>query len=291
MKVGVSMWSYFRAWRDHGLDIPGFIRTAHKAGAEGVELLDFFYHDVGADYSKAPNPALVGAKRRDAMRALEETGLPVPIFSVAQNFAKVDPAEREIQLEKVRFGIDEAVLYGAKVVRVFAGDVSPGISFDQARAWIVEGLAAASAYAAEMGVKLALENHGHLAGRSEQVLGLIQDVRSASGNDALGANPDTGNFILVDQPSHEAVKEVAPYAYMVHFKDFKATDDPDAPFISLAGNRFWGAAVGEGTVNLSLCIAELKSAGFNGWLSVEYEGEEDCFNAVPRCLANTKNNL
>ena len=82
MKVAVSMWSYFHAWKREELDLPGFIHEAKRAGAEGVELLDVFYKDL--DHDRA---ALKGA--------LAETGLPVPIFSVAQNFAKPDPAERQ----------------------------------------------------------------------------------------------------------------------------------------------------------------------------------------------------
>ncbi|POA74774.1 sugar phosphate isomerase/epimerase, partial [Pseudomonas sp. FW305-E2] len=84
--------------------------------------------------------------------------------------------------------------------------------------WIIDGLAEASAYAHERGIKLALENHGKLAGRGDQVAGIIADVRAQAGNDALGANPDTGNFLLVNQPSHEAIAQVAHLANMVHFK-------------------------------------------------------------------------
>src|SRR5262249_950156 len=151
-----------------------FIREAKKIGADGVELLDFFYTDVPSE-------------RALALEALKETGLPCPIFSVAQNFAKKTPEEREAMLNKIKFGVDGAQHFGAKVVRVFAGDVSEGITFEQAREWIIEGLAKASEYAHANGVKLALENHGHLAGRGEQVRKIIEDVRQRCGNDALGA--------------------------------------------------------------------------------------------------------
>lgn len=280
MKIGVSMWSYFHAWKAGKLDIPGFVREAKRAEAEGVELLDFFYKD-----REAERPLI--------REALAETGLPVPIFSVAQNFAKTDPAAREAELGKIRFGIDEAVLYGAKVVRVFAGDVSEGITFDQAREWIIEGLGEASKLAAASGVKLALENHGTLAGRGEQVRGIIEDVRARSGVDALGANPDTGNFILVKQASHEAIHEVARYANMVHFKDFKRAPEGHEGFAyqSVDGTKFVGVAVGEGDVDLAKCVKELKDVGFDGWLSVEYEGEEDPFTAVPRSIENARRYL
>jgi len=277
MRIGVSMYSYYQAVQDGRLDIPGFIREAKNAGAEGVELLDFFYKDVEAD-------------RIAAKAALAETGLPCPIFSVAQNFAKISAEEREVQLGKIRFGVDEALEYGAGVVRVFAGDVAEGITFDQARAWIVEGLAAASTYAHDRGIKLALENHGKLAGSGDQVRGLIDEVRAMCGNDALGANPDTGNFILVNQPSHEAIEQVASLAYMVHFKDFRAAADTETDHIygALDGSRWLGTAVGEGDVQLERCIQSLKDAGFDGWLSVEYEGIEDPLVAVPRSIANAR---
>jgi sugar phosphate isomerase/epimerase len=276
MKLAVSMYSYYRTVKCGSMDIPGFIHEAKKIGANGVELLDFFYKDPEAE-------------RPAALEALRETGLPCPIFSIAQNFAKTSEEERERELDKIKFGVDEAGKFGSGVVRVFAGDVAEGITFEQARAWIVEGLSKASKYAAEHGVKLALENHGKLAGRGDQVKGLIEDVRAMAGNDSLGANPDTGNFLLVNQPSHEAIHEVASYANMVHFKDFKA--DANGIYAALNGERFTGTAVGEGTVDLHACISALKNAGFDGWLSMEYEGEEDPLTAVPRSLRNAEKYL
>lgn len=280
MRIGVSMYSYHRTVHQDGMSIPDFIREAKAAGADGVELLSYYYRDADLD-------------RQAAREALAETGLTCPIFSVGQNFAKTDPSDRAAELEKVLFGVKEAAWFGAGVVRVFAGDVASGITFDQAREWIVEGLAEASTYAYEQDVKLALENHGTLAGRGDQVRGLIEDVRARCGNDALGANPDTGNFLLVNQPSHEAIAEVASYANMVHFKDFKLAPagQHDHVYRALDGRGYVGTAVGEGEVELERCIQTLKDSGFDGWLSVEYEGIEDPMTAVPRSIANARRYL
>ncbi len=280
MFIGVSMYSYNQSVQKGLLDIPDFIHEAKKAGADGVELLEYYYKDIDRD-------------RDAAMKALQETGLPCPIFSVGNNFAKRDPAEREVQLSRIRFGVDEALKFGAGVVRVFAGDVADGITYDEARSWIVEGLSEGSKYAASKGVKLALENHGTLAGRGDQVRGIIDDVRSLSGTDVLGANPDTGNFLLVNQPSHEAIRQVASLANMVHFKDFVLAPPTHEgwAYTALNGQKFLGTAVGEGQVMLERCITELRDAGFNGWLSVEYEGMEDPITAVPRSIASARKYL
>lgn len=262
MKLGVSMYSYVRALRAGQMDLRGFIAEAKRIGAEGVELLDFFYVDADRD-------------RQVAKETLAEHGLPCGVFSVAQNFAKASAEEREAQLGKILFGIGEAVFFDAKVVRVFAGDVSPGIGFDEARAWIIEGLTKAANAAQERGVKLALENHGKLAGRGDQVRGIIDAVRQNCGHDALGANPDTGNFQLVGQESHEAIEQVADYAYMVHFKDFlpAPAGHEGYTFASLDGSKFIGTVIGEGGVDLGRCLAALSRVGFDGWVNLEYEGE------------------
>ena len=277
MKLGVSMYSYLRAVKDGRLDIASFIHEAKRIGADGVELLDFFYKDVESD-------------RERAMKALDETGLVCGVFSVAQNFAKTDPDERRAQSKKVFFGVDEALKYNVKTVRVFAGDVSEGVTFQDARAWIIDGLTEVSNYAHEKGVRLALENHGKLAGRSDQVRGIIDDVRQRCGHAALGANPDTGNFQLVSQASHEAIKDVAKYAYMVHFKDFKLKPEgwEGYTFKALDGTEFIGSVIGEGDVDLPACVAALKASGFDGWLNLEFEGEGDPLTDVEKSFRNTE---
>ncbi len=280
MKLGVSMWSYFPAWRDGKIDIPGFIHEANRAGAEFVELLEFFYRDRDLD-------------RNQARYALQETGLPVAIFSISNNFAKADAMDRKAEIVKVKAGVDEALRYGAGIVRIYAGDVSEGVTYEDAKGWILDGLAECVGYAESNSVRLAMENHGKLAGRSDQVRQLVEEVRAITGTKTLGANPDTGNFVLVNQKSHEAIRDVAPLAHMVHFKDFKRAPEGYAGFAypAIDGVKYAGTAVGEGEVDLAACIRELKAAGFNGPLSVEYEGVEDPLQAVPRSLANARRYL
>lgn len=278
MKLGVSMWSYYRTWKQGGFSIADFIHEARRVGAEGVELLDFFYG------SEPFEP-----QAKEALAALESTGLPCGVFSVAQNFARREPGERAEELQKIRFGIEQAQVFGAKVVRVFAGDVGPGITFEEARGWIVEGLAQASIEASSAGLKLGLENHGTLAGTGDQVVGLIEEVRAISGTDTLGSNPDTGNFHLIDPPSETAVAKVAKYATMVHFKDFRhAKSDAEGFEYGPKSERFVGTALGEGEVDLAACISELKQAGFQGWVNLEYEGEENPMSAVQRSISFAK---
>ncbi|MDQ2799675.1 MAG: sugar phosphate isomerase/epimerase, partial [Armatimonadota bacterium] len=127
MKLGLSMWSYVAAVRRGQMDIPGFIWEARRLDVDGVELLDFFWKDREAELAEVE-------------AALQETGLPVGVYSVANNFVNADEAARQAQVQIIRDGVDNAVYFGAKVVRVFAGDVTPGITLQDALGWIITGL-------------------------------------------------------------------------------------------------------------------------------------------------------
>jgi len=122
MKIAVSMWSYFQSWKAGKLDLAGFIHEAKKAGADGVELLDFFYNEPDKPRVEEFDHDYLEARRAQIFDALSETGLPVPIFSVANNFAKTDPELRDLAYRKIQFGVTEATKYGAEVVRVALQD-------------------------------------------------------------------------------------------------------------------------------------------------------------------------
>lgn len=276
MKLGISMWSYAAAYRSGRIDLPGFVQEARRLGVEGVELLDFFWRDQDAEL-----PAVEAA--------LADTGLAVGVYSVSNDFVHADPQERLANVQKVVDGVDMAVHFGTSTVRVFGGDVHPEFTYEQCLLWIIEGLTTASAYAHQKGVTLALENHGQLCGRSDQVETILNAVASP----ALKANPDTGNFLLVHQAPHTAVAALSTRAAMCHFKDFHVVPDDYTGFAytGIEGLKFAGTAIGEGDVDLADCVSALRQAGFDGWMNIEYEGEEDPFSAVSRSVEYTRHLL
>ncbi|NLV91473.1 MAG: sugar phosphate isomerase/epimerase [Firmicutes bacterium] len=258
MKICVSMWSLHREFFQGRMDVVDFIKWTGTTAAEGVELLDVFWKDQAREI-----PAVKAA--------LAEANLTVGCYAVSNNFV-TDAAARAEQVEIIRRGVDMAVEFGAPVVRVFAGDLAEDISFDDARQWIIDGLREAAAYAAEHRITLSLENHGKLAGRSDQIIGILKDV----GSDYLKATVDLGNFLLVDEDPAAAVTNLAPYAAHVHFKDFRPYREGDSQsYQALSGQRFVGTIAGEGGVDLKHALTELKAASYQGWLSVEFEGLED----------------
>ena len=271
MKLGLSMWSVAAAVRAGKIDLPGFIDFAAAQGVEGVELLDYFWQNEAMEIQQVKQQAA-------------DAGLAIATYSIGNDLIQPDAEARAAQVADIRRAVDVANALETPLVRVFSGNAKGDTSEAQGMAWIIEGLAAGADYAQEHGVTLALENHGLLAGRSDQVRHIIETVDSP----ALRANLDTGNFLLVGQNPTEAARELAELIALVHFKDFRraSADEPGDTYAGLDGSPFAGTVVGEGQVDLAQVVATLREAGYDGWLSLEYEGHAEPLSiGVPRSLA------
>lgn len=273
MKLSVSMWSVVNVVKAGKMDLPGFVEFAARQqvnGAAGVELLDYFWHDRAAELPKVK-------------QQVADAGLALAVYSIGNDFFQPDRAAWASQLADLKTGVDVANQLRTPVLRVFSGNAKPDYTLEQGLGWIVDGLAAGADYAAAHGVTLALENHGLMAGRSDQVRGIIETVNSP----ALRANLDTGNFLLVNQNPTDAARELAGLVALVHLKDFRKArpEDTEHVYKGLDGVAFTGAVVGEGQVDLRAITDILRQAGYMGWLSLEFEGGQDPLTiGVPESL-------
>ena len=274
MKLSISMWSVVSAVRAGRMDVPGFIDFAARQqenGARGVELLDYFWADRSA------------AELDRTRQQVADAGLELAVYSIGNDFFQPDRAVWEQQLADFKTGVETADRLDVRTMRVFSGNAKPGYELEQGLAWIVDGLGAGAEYAAQHGVTLALENHGLMAGRSDQVRRIIDAV----GSPALRANIDTGNFLLVNQNPTDAARDLADLAALVHLKDFRRAraDETEHVYKGLDGTGFTGAVVGQGEVDLPAIVEILGAAGYDGWLSLEYEGGDDPLTVgVPESL-------
>ena len=274
MKLSLSMYSCLRAVQSGKLDLNGFINFAASQDVAGVELLDMFWTDAERE--------LPQVKQRIA-----EAGLELAVYSISNDFIQPDSSHRARELTDLKRGVDIALELGVDLLRVFSGSARDGVSHEQGMDWILAGLSAGAEYAQAQGVTLALENHGRFAGRSDQVRNIIDQV----GSPALRVNFDTGNFLPVAEDPVQAARELGALTVMAHLKDMRlaADDEKGHVFADSRGRRLAGCVIGDGLVDLPAVLATLGEAGFNGWLSLEYEGAEDPLAiGVPRSLANAR---
>ena len=137
--------------------------------------------------------------------------------------------------------------------------------------------------AEQKGITMVLENHGLLAGKSSQVKKILERV----GSKALKSNADIGNFLLVNENSLDAVRNLNDKIGFLHLKDFKKVDDKHG-YAAIDGSIYQGVVLGKGDVPVSEIINFLKNHGYEGYLSIEYEGMGDPFQETLECIAYTK---
>jgi len=227
------------------MSLEDFIRKGYEMGLDGVELTAYYFPTTGADYLKR--------LKRAALRY----GLDVAGTAIGGSFALPEEARAQ-QVALAREWVDVSVTLGAPCLRVFAGAVPEGHTEQEAMAWCIAGLKEAAEYAEGKGVVLALENHGGITASVEQVRQLVEGVDS----DWLRVNLDLGNYRT--DPYRE-IAETVPYAVTTHVK----TQGRDA-----SGQHF--------LLDQLRILRILREKGYKGYLSIEYEAEEDPLLAVPR---------
>lgn len=263
MNISVSMYSLASALKKENWSIIDFIDYAKHISLDGVELLDFYWENQ-ADKSEEIN---------QVKEALQKHGLRVSAYDVSNNFVKATSEERKAEVAKIIDGITVAKQLGTNVVRVFCGDLSGDLTYEDGQEWIVEGLRACAALAEKEQIYLAVENHGLLAGKSEQVLEIIEKVNSPY----VKSTFDTGNFLLVHEDPTKAFEQLKEEIVHVHFKDFrqKKINESYRGFKSTEGVELIGVIPGDGEVDLASIVNGLKGIDYDGWLSIEYEGYDD----------------
>lgn len=272
MRISVSSYSfaqYVNAGRMTQLDC---VSRAKELGADAVEFTDI----LPLEGKSAQQTAALIRKEADRV------GIAINAYTVGANLFGGSEAADAAEVARLRRQVDIAVILGAPIMR---HDVcraltktGAGRSFDGMLPTIAENARAVTAYAAERGVRTCSENHGFIAQDSDRVERLFNAVA----HDNYGILVDMGNFLCVDEDPVTAVSRLAPYAVHVHAKDFLFSPAPAEGYgiVTRGANYLKGCAIGEGVVPVKKCLAILKRADYDGYVSVEYEGREDCLAGI-----------
>ena len=273
MKIGVSSYSFSKYMQQTGADYFTVCDLAKKMGYDAIEFIDLSLEVQPAD-SLAE---LAKAIRRHC----EEIDLPIAAYTVGADFLR--PDEVRAVMEKV----DIADALGAKVLRHDAAWSLPeGMDWRELIEKIAPDIRRVTEYAAQKGIRTCTENHGYILQDAERVETLIRTVNHPN----YGWLVDMGNFLCADDQPVHAVPIAAPYAFHVHVKDFlykpaDAENPGQGWFPSRNGSYLRGTVAGHGVVPIRRCLQTLKSAGYDGVVSYEFEGMEENLPALEAALA------
>ncbi|MBU0478584.1 sugar phosphate isomerase/epimerase [bacterium] len=258
MKKSLCHYSYHRRIKEEEWNLERFVIEAEKLEIEGID----FHVAYLPEYKEA-------VKQINAL--MSKTTLELSGLSMSNSFNKEED-EFNDQVEKVKRWLDVAGDVGAPVSRIFGGSISDRSNTEELKKAldkVIKGIELVLPSAEKNNVILALENHGGLPCTGEEQVEVIKKMNSPF----LKATIDVGNYMQCGQTGDEGTKIAAPYCKYVHFKDFKK--DPTHK----RGLR--PTVIGKGDVDHAKCLQHIKNAGFDGFVALEYEGEEDETTGVP----------
>lgn len=285
MKIAVSSYSFSQYISAGKLTQLSCVAKAAEMGFDGIEFTDL-RPVKGAPLEQQLEYA------KEIKKEADRCGIEVVAYTVGANLFKVTKEENEAEVERVKGQLDVAAELGAKVFRhdvCYKEKTDNGVfSFGRMLPTIAQNARKISEYAKTLGIKTCSENHGFIAQDSDRVEALFNAV----GFDNYGLLIDIGNFACVDENSAKAVSRLANYVIHVHAKDFVIREFGSPDFageeylITRGCNKLCACAVGEGDIPVKQCVSILKKAGYDGYFSIEFEGSEDCIEAIARGKAN-----
>lgn len=278
MKISVSSYSFHAYVKEGKMTQLDCVKKAAELGFDGVEFIELAPNESPTFEDKLAYAAKIRAEA-------EKYGIDIVAYTVGANLYQSTDEENAKEVARVKRELDVAAALGAKILR---HDVcysekhgEKTVSFERMLPTIAKNAREITEYAQTLGIRTCTENHGYVAQDSDRVEKLYNTVA----HDNYGILIDVGNFACADEDSTRAVSRLASYAVHVHAKDFvkKPYGTPvKEGFDTRACNRLIACAVGDGDIPVEQCIAILKRAKYDGYVSIEFEGSEDSLTAIAR---------
>lgn len=272
VRLALATYSYWH-FRDPKVPIETVIDKAAALGVEGVDVL---HRQMDSE-----DRAYLQKLKRQAF----VNGVSLIALSIHQDFVDPDPAARKKDIDHTIHCMQLAHEMGIPCMRLNTGrwnttrsfddlmkargiePVLPGYTEDDGFKWCIDSIEQLLPKAEEYGVLLALENHWGLARTPEGLLRILDAIPSPW----LGALMDTGNFL---EDPYDKLEMIAPRTVFVQAKTYD-------------GGGEWYTL----DLDYARIAQQIKAAGYGGYVSLEFEGNDPPLEAVPRSLALLRNVL
>jgi L-ribulose-5-phosphate 3-epimerase len=270
--IGVSTYSFWHFDRSReDATIENCIERSARMGFDGVEILK-------VQMTSEDNAYLQKLKRLSL-----HAGQPLIGLSTHQGYVSPDKSVRDQNIDRTRKQIDMAFRLGIPTIRINTGrwgtirsfddlmdakgiePVLEGYSEEDGFRWVIDSLEQVLPMAEEYGVVLGLENHWGLGRTAEGVMRIVNEIDSPW----LQVTADTGNFF---EDKYEQFDRIAEKAVLVQAKTYYG-----------GGNWY--------TLELDYdkYAGILRDHNYRGYISLEFEGQEDPETAVPKSLEMLRN--
>lgn len=258
--IGVDSICYTRTMRARVMDLTGFLDRIVAHGARAVQM-DPLWPSQGLDLSES------SLTRLRAM--LEARGLVLVVKGNSGGLGSLANPPEVAQEDIVLFHskIEAAAKLGAPIVRVVTRAYpystkhtapAPGVPRARVIDWVVANLKALMPLAEDLGIKIAVENHGDL--RIAELEQILAEVNSA----ALGIQCDLVEQVAIFEDPQLAAERLLPHAFTVHWSDA-------CPQLDEAGFCVRVCPPGEGLVDLDSASRVIASLPRDVFLFIAFQ--------------------
>jgi sugar phosphate isomerase/epimerase len=269
-RIAVSTYSFWQFRNKEFRSIERCIDLAAEMGFDGVEILH-------RQMERQDNDYLQRLKRRAFLLGLDLCG-----FSTHQTFLSPDRKVRQKNIDHTIRCIELAYALGIPTMRVNTGTWGTSRNFNElmknkgieqprkgytdedAFPWVIDSLGACLKAAERCGVTMGLENHWGLGRTAKGVLRVVDGLKSQW----LQVTLDTGNFL---ENMYEQMEMLAPRAVLVQAKTYH-------------GGGIWYTL----DIDYERIAAVLRKHRYQGYISLEFEGNENPRTGVPRSLTTLR---
>lgn len=210
---------------------------------------------------------------------VEGHGMVIPMMCCSPDFTHPDAAFREKEIAKQKRWIDMTHTLGGSYCRVLSGQRRPELSVDEGVKLAAESIYACLPYAQERGITLILENHykddfwdyPEFAQKMDVFCQLVDAVEHPN----FGVNYDPSNTYLAGEDPLELLRRVSHRVVTIHASDRYLAEGTIEDLRKEEGGaqgyakRLRHGEIGKGLNDYDAIFTELKSKGFNGWISIE----------------------
>jgi len=245
-KISLAEWSLHRMLYSGELDHLEFCEIARKQfDLDAVEYVNSFFFDKAEDFDYL----------KEMKNRANDHGVSSLLIMCDNEGDLGDPNQkaREKAVENHFKWMEAAKFLGCHSIRVNAK--SEGTYEDQIRL-ASDGLRRLTEYGEKIGINTIVENHGGLSSNGKWLVSVMKEVD----HPMCGTLPDFGNFKIKDgewYDRYKGVDELMPYAKAVSAKSHS---------FNWKGNEI--------NTDYKKMINIVLSAGYNGYIGIEFEGSE-----------------
>ena len=252
---------------DGDMTVSQWIDLAATLNIDGIEWYAGFLENA--------DPANLPALREQA----SANKLAIPMVCCSPDFTHPDAAFREVEIAKQKGWIDMTHTLGGSYCRVLSGQRRPELTMEQGVELAAQSIEACLPYAEERGVTLILENHykddfwsyPEFAQKMDVFCALVDRIQ----HPFFGVNYDPSNAYLAGDDPLELLRRVSHRVVTMHASDRYLIEGTLEDLRNEEGGatgyakRLRHGEIGKGLNDYDAIFTELKSKGFNGWISIE----------------------